>query len=182
MNAYILFILLSIPSLYFSWRTLFTIKSHGFYRFFGWECIIWLFCFNYPYWFTNPFSINQIFSWTLLFAAAYLAIAGSIMLLKHGKASHTREDETLFHFEKTTGLIQTGVYRFIRHPLYASLIYLGWGIYLKNPLLKDLIFAVLLTVFLYLTSRFDEDECSVYFGEDYRSYMSRSKMFIPFVF
>jgi protein-S-isoprenylcysteine O-methyltransferase Ste14 len=182
MKQVLIFGLLSIPSVYYSWRAIFSMKNHGFYRFFSWECIIWLFAVNYPYWFVDPFSATQIFSWIFLFLGAYLAVTGAVIMLKHGKASDKRDDKTLFSFEKTTGLIETGVFKYIRHPLYGSLIYLTWGIFLKNPSPVNCIFAVASTAFLYLTSIFDEKECVKYFGEDYKSYMTRSKMFVPFIF
>ena len=182
MEKLIIFGILSLPTLYFSWRALFSIKSHGFYRFFAWECMIWLFASNYTFWFDDALSVRQVFSWILLLVSAYLAITGLMLIMNHGKQSVSRDDKTLFHFEKTTGLITTGVYRYIRHPLYGSLIYLTWGILLKNPTFVNIGFAVISTVLLYITSKFDEKECIVYFGEEYKNYMTRSKMFIPFTF
>jgi protein-S-isoprenylcysteine O-methyltransferase Ste14 len=182
MNQLLVFGILSFFSVYFSWRTLFSIKSHGFYRFFSWECTFWLFSVNYPYWFENPFSLKQLISWLLLFVSIYLAIVGLILILKNGRSSKSREDDKLFHFEKTTKLVDTGIYKYIRHPLYSSLIYLTWGIYLKNTNFLNLILAVLATLLLYITSRNDEKECIQYFGEKYKDYIKRSKMFIPFIY
>ncbi len=51
MDKVILFIALSLPVIYLSKRSLFDIKSHGFPRFFSWECIIALFVANYKFWF-----------------------------------------------------------------------------------------------------------------------------------
>jgi hypothetical protein len=62
MKAIILFGLLSVPVIIISWRSLFTIRSHGFYRFFAWEGILWLAVNNYKYWFVNPFEIRQMIS------------------------------------------------------------------------------------------------------------------------
>lgn len=75
----IIFGILSLLIIFISWRTLFDTKSHGFYRFFSWECMAWLIATNYKYWFINPFSINQIISWILLFYAAYLPLAGILL-------------------------------------------------------------------------------------------------------
>jgi protein-S-isoprenylcysteine O-methyltransferase Ste14 len=123
-----------------------------------------------------------LFSWVLLTISIYLAIVGLILIIKRGKPSKSRDDKTLFSFEKTTGLVDTGIYKYIRHPLYGSLIYLTWGILLKNINIQNLIIASLASVFLYITSRFDEKECIGYFGDSYKDYMKRSKMYIPFIF
>ncbi|MCX6239498.1 MAG: isoprenylcysteine carboxylmethyltransferase family protein [Bacteroidia bacterium] len=181
MEKLVIFGILSLPVVYLSWRTLFTIESHGFYRFFSWECIIWLFVSNYKYWFVDAFSIKQIFSWIFLFYSVYLIIAGVALMKKKGKPVKNRDEKELFQFEKTSELIDTGIFRYIRHPLYSSLLFLTWGIFLKNTTNLLLFVALSSSVFLYLTAIFDEKECIRFFGDQYREYMKRSKRFIPFV-
>ena len=173
--------ILSIPIIIVSWRTLFNIKSHGFYRFFSWECIVLLFATNYKYWFDNPFTIKQIFSWTFLIISAYLIIVGVILMKKIGKPEKNRNKKTLYQFEQTTELIDKGIYKYIRHPLYSSLLFLTWGIFLKNPTFELLFVTILSTIFLYLTAIFDEKECIIFFGNKYTEYMKRSKRFIPYL-
>jgi len=182
MDDLIVFGILSIPLIVLSWRTLSDIKSHGFYRFFSWECILWLLISNYKFWFDNPFGIKQIFSWMFLFCSAYLVIAGVIRMRRFGKPLKNRNENSLYQFEKTTELIDTGIFKYIRHPLYSSLIFLTWGIFLKNTSVQLLLIGILSTVFLYLTALFDEKECIKFFGEKYSKYMTRSKRFVPFVF
>jgi protein-S-isoprenylcysteine O-methyltransferase Ste14 len=163
-------------------RSLASARSHGFYRFFAWEGILWLAISNGSYWFDDPVSISQIISWFLLLIAGYLVIAGGLVFARTGKVDNTRDDKYLFGFEKTTELIETGVYKYLRHPLYASLLYLAWGIFFKNPTPLLLVVSILTSLFLYLTSFFDERECLAYFGDKYREYMNRTRMFIPFIF
>ena len=182
MNTYLLFAILSVPIVFASLRSLVRVKSHGFYRFFGWEGLLWLLVSNYKYWFVDPFSTAQLFSWCFLFLSVYLAVTGGYSLLKRGKPTHERDDKALFHFEKTSQLVDTGIYRYIRHPLYASLLYLSWGIFLKHATLPLFVVALITSVFYYLTSINDEKECLAYFGQQYRDYMKRSKMFLPFIF
>jgi protein-S-isoprenylcysteine O-methyltransferase Ste14 len=182
MNDLLIFGILSIPVILLSWRALFTVNSHGFYRFFGWEGILWLAISNYKYWFTDPFGTNQIIAWILLINGGYLVIAGILVFKRYGRIDSRRDEKTLFGFEKTTELIDQGIYRHIRHPLYASLIYLTWGILFKNPTPGLIIVSLLSTLFFYLTSKKDEKECIAYFGDKYRDYMTRSKMFIPMLF
>ena len=182
MTNLILFGILSLGVIIISWRTLFNTRSHGFYRFFSWECIVWLLASNYKYWFVAPFSINQVISWILLFYSLYLVIAGMLLMKIIGKPHPARDEKNLFGFEKTTELIDSGVFKHIRHPLYASLIFVTWAIYLKNPTFSLFIIALISSNFLYFTSRFDEKECISYFGEKYVDYMKHTKMFIPFIF
>jgi protein-S-isoprenylcysteine O-methyltransferase Ste14 len=176
------FLLLSIPAAYISRRNILHPKSHGFFRFFGWEATIYLFLCNRPYWFNEPFSFQQIISWLLLTISIYLVGFGSLFLLRKGKPSTHRNEKHLMGFEKTTVLVDTGVYKLIRHPLYASLIYLSWGIFLKHITIPLLLLTIFCTFMYYLTARHDEKECIAYFGDKYINYMTNSKMFIPFIF
>ena len=182
MKSILFFLILSIPVIYFSRKNILHPHKHGFYRFLGREGMIWLLVSNYHRWFTEPFSALQLISWVLLLLSVYLVVAGALTLLRKGKPSSERKDRHLFGFEKTTELVDTGIFRYIRHPLYASLICLSWGILLKNitPLL--LVITLFCTLMFYITSRYDEKECIAYFGEKYRDYMKRTNMFIPFVF
>ncbi len=181
MDRIIIFLTLSILIIFVSWRTIFNIKSHGFYRFFSWECIAWLFATNYKYWFEYPFSINQIFSWIFLIISGYLVIMGVILIKKNGKPKVNRNQKTLYQFEQTTELINKGIFKYIRHPLYSSLLFLTWGICLKNPSIELILISILSTIFLYLTAIFDEKECIDFFGDQYIEYMKKSKRFIPYI-
>ena len=100
---------------------------------------------------------------------------------KAGKSKKDRNEKTLYQFEKTVELIDTGIFRYIRHPLYSSLLFLSWGIFLKNTTGVLLIVTLLSTTCLYITAIFDEKECVNFFGNKYKEYMKSSKMFIPFI-
>ncbi|GAT62907.1 methyltransferase family protein [Paludibacter jiangxiensis] len=182
MENFVVFILLSLPVLAISRRSLFKIRSHGFYRFFAWESMAFLLSINYPYWFYNPFGILQIISWILLFGAIYPVAGGIVMLKKRGKPQKSRQDDSYYKFEETTELVESGIYKYIRHPMYCSLLLLTWGIFLKNPLTDALLASLTASIFLFFTSVFDEKECLSFFGEKYRDYMKRTKRFIPYIF
>jgi len=181
MDRYIIFGILSILIIAVSWRTLFNLKSHGFYRFLSWECVAWLFATNYKYWFEYPFSINQIFSWILLIMSGYLVIVGVVYMKKIGKPEKSRNEKTLYQFEQTTELVDKGIFKYIRHPLYSSLLFLTWGIFFKNVMIELLFISMLSTIFLYLTAIYEEKECLNFFGEKYVEYMKKSKRFIPYI-
>lgn len=182
MDKIILFILLSIPIIIISRRALFDFRSHGFYRFFSWECIIALFVLNYEHWFKNPFSVTQVISWLMLIISLYLVTSGVLLLRKARKPEMVRVDDKLLRFERTTELVTAGIYKYIRHPLYSSLLFLSWGIWFKQPGVTTSMLALLSSILLYLTAKADEDECVAFFGEKYNDYMSRTKRFIPFIF
>jgi protein-S-isoprenylcysteine O-methyltransferase Ste14 len=148
--------------------------SHGFFRYFAWETILGMFAINLKGWFDNSFAWYQVISWILLFSSLLPIIQGVFLLRKIGKPTDALED--------TTELVTTGIYHFIRHPMYASLLFLAWGIFFKSPSLLDDCLIAVTTAFLYATARADERECLIKFGEKYAGYVKRTKMFIPFVF
>ena len=181
MNRVLIFVILSLPVIIISRKSLFNITSHGFYRFFSWECILWLFASNYRYWFDNYFNINQLFSWLFLFISIYFLFSGVLLLRKIGQPNKERNNEALYQFEQTSRLVDTGIFKYIRHPLYSSLLFLTWGIFLKNTTVETFIVSCVSTLFLFLTAKADEKECVQYFGEQYVEYMKRTKRFVPFV-
>lgn len=163
-----------------SWNSLTKPYSHGFYRFFAWECILLLFVVNVNYWFRNPFAWYQLIAWILLIASLVPLGFGVHSLRARGKPVRQREgDNSLYAFEKTTSLVTTGVYKYIRHPLYSSLLFLAWGIFFKLPSLTGLALTAVATAFLYATAKTDEAECVQFFGNEYQEYMKHTKMFIP---
>jgi protein-S-isoprenylcysteine O-methyltransferase Ste14 len=157
--------------------------SHGFYRFFAWECILLLFLLNVERWFLNPFSWHQLIAWALLLACLVPLIFGVRSLRTRGEPNEDRSgDLSLLAFEKTTVLVTTGIYAYIRHPLYSSLLLLAWGIFFKSPSLPGALLALVATTFLVATARADEQECIQFFGVEYKEYMQKTKRFIPFLF
>lgn len=159
------------------------LRPHGFYRFFAWEGILVLFLLNAGHWFRTPSAWYQLLSWSLLILSLPVLIFGFHTLASRGAASANGDDRPeLYRFERTSQLVTTGIYRHIRHPLYCSLLLLAWGIAFKQPDGLNLLLGVVVTLLLYATARADEAECIRYFGDGYRDYMTRTKMFVPGLF
>jgi len=157
-------------------------RSHGFYRFFAWEFILALVLLNVNDWFRDPFSAHQIVSWLMLTLSAFLVVHGVHLLRKIGKPDSQRnEDGPTISFEKTTALVITGAFKYIRHPLYSSLLFLAWGVFFKVPSWVGGILALAATAFLVATAKVEEAENTRFFGPAYRAYMKHTKMFIPFL-
>ena len=157
-------------------------RSHGFYRFFAWEAILALVLMNLDHWFAAPFSLHQMLSWPLLIISLFLIIGGVRLFRKVGKLDEGRDSPSLIGIEKTTALVTVGLYRTIRHPFYSSLLFLAWGVFFKRPSWAGFLLAAAATVLLVVTARIEETENILFFGEEYRGYMQRTRMFIPFVF
>jgi protein-S-isoprenylcysteine O-methyltransferase Ste14 len=178
----IIFVAASAMVVYISRFSLHNLRTHGFYRFFAWEAILILALLNVDYWFYKPFTLPQVISWPLLCIALYLVIHGFRLLRKIGRPDDGRDGASLIGVEKTTVLVTGGAYRYIRHPLYSSLLFLAWGIFFKSPTWIGAVLTVAAAAFLTATARIEESENLKYFGKTYGDYMKRTKMFVPFVF
>jgi protein-S-isoprenylcysteine O-methyltransferase Ste14 len=148
-------------------------RYHGIARFFSFESIFVLILLNLKFWFKNPFSPLQIISWILLILSVYPVITGSMLLQRKGKPDS--------NFENTSLLVKSGIYKYIRHPLYLSLILFGTGVMLKNPDSFQWILGLINLIAILITARIEEREMIAKFGDAYREYMTETKMFIPFI-
>ena len=163
-------------------RSLLLPRSHGFPRAFAFEAILALAVLNVPVWFVRPLAAHQIVSWALLCGSAALALHGYLLLRRLNRAVPSPPGSPTYGWENSTRLVTDGAYRWIRHPMYASLLYLAWGVALKTASVPSVLLAVLASACLYLAARAEEVENVARFGAAYRDYMARTRRFVPRVF
>lgn len=180
-SSIIVIVLGSFLILWWSRKSLLNHTSHGFPRFFSFESILILVVINVPHWFMYPLNIQQIISWLLLIISIVLVVWGILLLRSHGHSQPTTENLPEFEWENTSHLVTTGIYHYIRHPMYSSLLFLAWGACLKSVSFVTFFLAVVATVALFLTAKFEEVEDIARFGEEYRNYMKNTWRFIPLV-
>jgi len=178
----IIFTLGSLFLIKLSWKSLRNTSSHGFYRFFAFEGILALVLMNIPFWTKNPFSSLQLISWFLLFFSILFVSQGLHLLRKKGGSIENRgaQPENL-SFENTTDLVTEGVFKYIRHPMYSSLILLAWGAFFKFITIFGFFIAIIVTVFLIATAKLEEKENILFFGVSYEDYMKTTKIFFPYL-
>ena len=143
-------------------------------RFLLFELNVALILLNLKYWFADPLSPRQIISWIFLAASLFLVLHGVRLLIAQGKPEGD--------FEQTTELVTSGVYRFIRHPMYGSLFYLTVGAVLKNMTPLVLALGLLSIASALATARIEERDSLKKFGPAYKEYMKGTRMFVPYVF
>ncbi len=75
------------------------------------------------------------------------------------------------------GLIKTGIYSFVRHPLYMGGMLLFWA----NPVMTtvDLTGSAFASAYFLVGSRLEEKKLIEEFGEEYREYQSKVSGFLP---
>lgn len=183
MIRFALFAALTLGLAWVSRRSLRIPSSHGFPRFFAWVAIVALVLLNAGAWFADPLSPRQIASWLLLVGSLFFLVSGVALLRSRGRPGASgRADEPLYALERTEQLVTTGVYAYVRHPMYASLLWLAWGAFFKRTSAPALVLVLAATACLFLTARAEEAEDIAFFGEAYRDYMKRTRRFVPWVF
>lgn len=178
----ILFILISVFLVVVSWRHLHNTKCHGFYRFFVFEGTLAVVLLNIPFWFNNPMSPLQLLSWVFLFFSILVLVWGFNSLTKIGGSRGRIEGSDNFAFENTKALVTKGLYQYIRHPMYSSLLLLAWGALLKHLTIHGILATLITSAFLVAAAKTEERENSAFFGSGYEDYIKKTKMFIPHFF
>jgi len=77
-------------------------------------------------------------------------------------------------------LITTGAYRWIRHPMYTSVILMMIGVLVSTPTLIELFFFITLIAVLVMKAKREESLWCGY-DEAYINYKKQTKLFIPYV-
>jgi protein-S-isoprenylcysteine O-methyltransferase Ste14 len=174
MAAFVVFAAASAGLIWYTWRAYRETRTHAVFRFFAFESILLLCILNLKRWFRDPFSVLQIVSWLLLIVSLVLVVQGFYLLHHVGRPDGT--------FEDTTVLVRRGAYKYIRHPLYSSLLFLAWGVFFKGLSLPAGALALVTSASLFATARVEEADNLHKFGDDYAEYMRTTRMFVPFLF
>lgn len=115
-----------------------------------------------------------------------LMLAGVAVLVAAFAAFDWKEFLGISYLKETvqpaSALVTTGLYGYVRHPLYFGIILLTAGYFLVQP--TAVVGASAITIFIYLIvgSRLEEKKLTEHFGTSYIEYSKRVKMLIPFVF
>ena len=77
-------------------------------------------------------------------------------------------------------LVTTGLYRYIRHPMYTSVIFLCFSLLLTNLSIINQLVMLILIIDLWLKSSFEERLLLAQF-DDYQNYQKSTARFLPFI-
>jgi len=116
--------------------------------------------------FYQNFSLT-ITGFVLIFIGIFIFISQLILMKKFGQGEH---------WEDTKVIIEKGWFKYMRHPMYFGLAIADLGVIIWIPSFFSIIFA-LISFTLCLMSSIWEDKVNIdKFGEAYREYMKRVKL------
>ena len=109
-----------------------------------------------------------------------------IFLIGGGFGFYTLKCNTISNFnivpeiKENASLITTGAYRYIRHPMYFSVLVMMLGVVVSKPTLFSFFIYVLLVVTLFLKAH-KEEILWMEQSSEYQNYRQKTKRIIPFV-
>ena len=85
----------------------------------------------------------------------------------------------LFEEERSGKLITSGLYHFIRHPLYTFGLLFIW--LSPNVTVNSFVMYLALTIYIFVGAYFEEKKLLREFGREYEEYKSNTPMIVPFL-
>lgn len=76
-------------------------------------------------------------------------------------------------------LQQTGLHKYVRHPLYLGTLLFIWGLFLIFPFISNVIAATIITMYVLIGIRLEEKKLKLQFGESYTDYVKKVPKLIP---
>jgi protein-S-isoprenylcysteine O-methyltransferase Ste14 len=139
---------------------------------------LWGFCFLFPF---APSLFSSLHlelplwvHWAGLIMALF-AVPMGVSVFRNIGRNITDTVETRAHHE----LVTTGIYRYIRHPLYTTGFLLFFGLGLFSALWPVLLLSLVVLITLSVRTVKEEERLIAEFGDRYRTYMANTGKFIP---
>ena len=83
---------------------------------------------------------------------------------------------------KKPEIIEKGVFKIVRHPIYLGSILLYLGLTILTCSIASAVLWIIIIIFYYYISKYEEKLLLKEFGTDYKNYMERVPMLIPMKF
>jgi protein-S-isoprenylcysteine O-methyltransferase Ste14 len=135
------------------------------------------------------FSIARALRWATLphrvwwFYAGLATIVAGSLLRRHCWRMLGRSFTGAVIVRTDQTVVQRGAYRYVRHPSYTAgmILFLGIGLAIGNWISIAVLIAAVVIVYGYRVA-VEERALVAVIGDPYRTYMTRTKRFVPFIF
>lgn len=131
------------------------------------------------YWFTPLLAWATVLPFVLRIAGVIISVYGLYLFWVTHKALGANWSP-LLEVRKRHQLITTGIYKYIRHPMYTAISVFTGGLGLISANLIVLLLPLIMFSFLcYIRIRDEEGMMISWFGDDYILYMRKTGKFFP---
>lgn len=133
-----------------------------------WPATHWLSAFFLPHMLLPPGTFLEA-----------VRVAGSVLFVGGGLVFFVCAAQVYFKKLSRRGPALGGLYRWIRHPQYLALAMAGLGMAILWPRFLTILLWNVMVGLYWLLGRDEERRMVAQFGDQYRSYMARTGMFLP---
>lgn len=124
-------------------------------------------------------GINSIAS-NFTFLSSSICLVGLLLGLWAVWVTRKAKITILPDIRKGSTLISSGPYKYIRHPMYSSVLLFCLGLLFTNYNIYGSVCFLFLFIVLSLKVRYEEEKLLDYFS-DYKNYMLKTKRIIPYL-
>ena len=103
-----------------------------------------------------------------------LALIAAVYLIRSGH-------DVVNHGQRPAGVVSTGAYQYVRHPLYLGSIMFYLGLAVSTASLFSLVLVVLIFIFYNFIASYEEKLLEDRFHEEYRNYRKRTGKWVPLI-
>ena len=86
---------------------------------------------------------------------------------------------SLYREKETAELKVDGIHKYMRHPLYTGTLLFLWGVFFIFPYVNNLIAVLIITLYVVIGIRYEEQKLVLEFGDSYRRYQLKVPKLIP---
>jgi protein-S-isoprenylcysteine O-methyltransferase Ste14 len=139
--------------------------------------ILWFQFSFYSWWLFKP----TFFLYTV---AVIIAFAGfCIMLICINKYFYELSGlQAIQHSKVKNTLQQSGLHKYVRHPLYLGTLLFIWGLFFNFPLVSNLIAVTIITTYVLIGIKLEEKKLYLEYCESYIKYSKNVPKLIPHIF
>ena len=101
-----------------------------------------------------------------------LILVTAVYLIRSGHA-------VVSHEQRSTGVVSTGAFQYVRHPLYLGSIMFYLGLAVSTASLFSLVLVVLIFIFYNFIASYEEKLLEDRFHEEYRNYKIKTGKWVP---
>lgn len=139
--------------------------------------LIFIICYNFS---IKSKQLWQVSTIEIILSVVGIVISSYAMIIFTKKFFFELSGADILIEEKSSGtLLQTGFYKYVRHPLYTATLLLIWSLFLLQPQLSNLLTCICITVYTITGITFEEKKLIANFGVAYIDYQKSTPMLLP---
>jgi protein-S-isoprenylcysteine O-methyltransferase Ste14 len=127
-------------------------------------------------------ALFSLFKTTAAYIIGVIFLIGGLITAIVARKTLARNWSGNVELKEDHQLITTGVYKYIRHPIYTGVSFMGLGTFILYHSLLSLLFVLILVWFFMYKLKKEEVLLLKHFPKEYPGYIKKTKALIPFIY